>query len=154
MTAQVKKKKSWLKRILVAFLAIVVILAGVYWYYATEKFSDTKDKKADYTMNAVDFMHEFKQDIKTANEKYTDKIVELKGRVSQVEAADTTLNIKIIDPSNPSYMIFAFQQQHVAEAKTVKPGDSISIKGSCSGAIYSEILDSTSISFKRSTLTK
>lgn len=154
MTGKTKKKKPWLKRILIAFLVIVVILAGVYWYYATEKFSDTKDRKADYTLSAVDFMSEFKKDLKAANEKYTDKIVELNGRVSQVEAADTTLNIKIIDPSNPSYIIFAFQQQHVAEAKTVKPGDSISIKGSCSGAIYSEILDSTSISFKRSALAK
>jgi len=74
--------------------------------------------------------------------------------VSAIEAADTTLNIKFIDPVSTSYAIFAFQQQHQMEAKTIKVGDSISIKGSCSGGIYSEILDATAITFKRATLNK
>ena len=152
MSEQIKKKKPWLKRTLVAVLAIVVILAGVYWYYATEKFSDTKMRKADYTLNAPDFIQEFNRDIKAANEKYTDKIIVLNGKVSEVEAADTTLNIKFIDPATSSYAIFAFQQQHLAEAKSIQQGDSISIKGSCSGGIHSEILETTAISFKRSTL--
>jgi type II secretory pathway pseudopilin PulG len=149
-----QKKKSWLKRILIGVLVLVGILGGIYWYVATEKQPDTKEEKADYTLSALDFIHEFQKDIKTANEKYSDKIVVLNGRVSAVEAADTTLNIKFIDPTTASYAIFAFQQQHLAEAKTVKSGDSISIKGSCSGGIYSEILDATSINFKWSTLNK
>jgi hypothetical protein len=154
MTGQVKKKKPWLKRILIAVVAIVIVLAGVYWYVATEKFSDTKGIKADYTLNALDFILEFQQNLKAANEKYTDKIVVLNGIVSGVEAADTTFNIKIIEPVTSSYIIFAFQQQHPGEAKSVEPGDSISIKGSCSGGIYSEILEVTAINFKRSTLNK
>jgi len=152
MTIQKKRKKSWIKWILMCILVVVVILAGVYWYVATDKFSDTKTKKADYTLNALEFIHEFQQNLKTANEKYTNKIIALNGRVSEVEAADTTLNVKFIDPATSSYTIFAFQQQHLDEAKDLKAGDSISIKGSCSGGIYSEILDASSISFKRSTL--
>ena len=154
MTEAVKKKRSWLKRILVGLLIIIIILAGVYWYVATEKFTDTKSRKADYTLNALDFIHEFQQDLKMANSKYADKIIVLNGRVSEVEAADTTINVKIIEPATGSYAIFAFQQQHVSEARSVKQGDSISIKGSCSGGIYSSILESTAITFKRSTLNK
>ena len=148
----VKKRRPWLKRILIGILVIVVILAGVYWYYATEKFSDTKTTKADYTVSAQDFIAEFNKDLKAANEKYADKIIVLNGKVSDVEAADTTVNIKFVDPATASYVIFAFQQQHVGEAKSVKQGDSISIKGSCSGGIFSQILETTAISFKRSTL--
>ena len=154
MAEQIRKKKPWLKRILSIFLAIVIILAGVYWFVATAKFSDTKTIKADYTLSALDFIKEFQQNTKVANEKYADKIIVLNGRVSEIEAADTTLNIKFTDPATSSYAIFAFQQQHLAEAKSVKHGDSISIKGSCSGGIYSEILDATAVSFKRSTLNK
>jgi hypothetical protein len=154
MTKQVKKKKFWLKKILIAVLAIVVVLAAVYWYVATKKFSDTKSITADYTLDALGFIGEFQQNIKAANEKYTDKIIVLNGKVSGIEAADTTLNIKFIDPATGSYVIFAFQQQHVAEAKSVKQGDSIAIKGSCSGGIYSDLLEVTAISFIRSTLNK
>ena len=90
----------------------------------------------------------------SVTKKYTDKIVTVTGRVSAVEAADTTVNIKFTDSTTGSYAIFAFQEQHLNEAKTVKPGDSISIKGSCSGGIYSMILGYHSISFKRCALTK
>jgi hypothetical protein len=131
-----------------------VVLAGIYWIVVTEKFADTKKRKADYTVNAMDFVREFEGNISEANKKYTDKIITLNGRVSETEAADTTFNIKFINPSTASYAIFAFQQQHLEEARTVKAGDSISIKGSCSGSIYSEILKTTVISFKRATLNK
>jgi type II secretory pathway pseudopilin PulG len=154
MTTQKAKRRTWVKWILIAVLAVVVILAGLYWYVATDKFSDTKARRADYTLNALDFIHEFQQDLKAANEKYTRKIVALEGRVSEVEAADTTLNIKFVDPVTSSYAIFAFQQQHLDETKGVKAGDSISIKGSCSGGIYSEIREATVINFQRSTLNK
>ncbi|MEI9911308.1 MAG: hypothetical protein WDO71_17590 [Bacteroidota bacterium] len=154
MSTQTKKKSPWRKRILVSLLVLAVIAAGIYWYVATDTYSDTKDRKAAYTVNAFDFIQEFQQNDSAANVKYADKIVTVTGRVSAIEAADTTLNIKFIDTITGSYAIFAFQQQHLAEAKTVKVGDSVSIKGSCSGGIYSDILEATAITFKRSTLNK
>ena len=152
MAEKIKKKKSWLKKLSVSLLALVIIVGGVYWYIATEKFADTKDRKPAFTVNALDFINEFQQNDSIANAKYADQIITVKGRVSEIEAADTTLNIKFTDTKTGSYAIFAFQQQHLAEAKTIKEGDSISIKGSCSGSIYSEILDATAINFKRATL--
>lgn len=144
-----KNNRRW---ILLAILALVVLFAGVYWYVATEKFSDTKARKADYTVGAMEFIREFVKDGDAANTKYRDRIVALNGVVSEVELADTTMNIKFIDPESGSLAIFAFQQQHLNEAKSVKAGDSISIKGSCSGGIFSEILEVHKIDFKRSTL--
>ena len=131
---------------------MVVLMAGVYWYYATEKYADTKDVKADFSVEALAFIREFQQDNNAANAKYSDKIIDVRGIVSEVEAVDTTYNIKFVDTTSGSYTIFAFQQQHIDEAKTVKVGDQVTIKGSCSGGIYSDILEATSISFKRSTL--
>ena len=56
--------------------------------------------------------------------------------------------------STGSYVIFAFQSQHLAEAKSIKQGDDVSIKGSCSGGAYSEILEAEFITFKRCALNK
>ena len=74
--------------------------------------------------------------------------------VTESEAADTTINIKMADTATGSYLIFAFQQQYLQQAKTLKVGDKATIKGSCSDGIYSEILGTYFISFKRSTLLK
>ena len=154
MLKEPKKKNPWLKRILAAGLILLLAGIGIYWYAATEKFADTKNRKAAYTVDAVDFIHEFQQNDSAANKKYADKIVIVNGIVAGVEAADTTVNIKFIDSASGSYAIFAFQEQHAAEAKTIKTGDKVSIKGSCSGGIYSEILGTESITFKRCALNK
>lgn len=149
-----KPKRPWLKKLLITGLILTAIGAGIYWYIATEKFADTKDRKAAFTVNAIDFIREFEKDDKAANKKYVDKIITVNGTVSEIEAADTTMNIKFIDTLSGSYAIFAFQEQYIAEAKTLKVGDSASIKGSCSGGVLSEILGSEFITFKRCTLNK
>lgn len=151
----VKKTSPWRKRILWSVLALVVIGAGIYWYVATEKFADTNDREAAYTVSAIDFIREFHANDSAANAKYRDKIITVNGTVSAVEPADSaTMNIKFVDTTTGSYVIFAFQEQHVTEAKTVKEGDIVSIKGSCSGGTFSEILGVEKIDFKRSALNK
>ncbi len=154
MANQIKKRNPWRKRLLIGGLLVVLGIAVTYWIVATDTFSDTKNRKAAYTVEALDFIHEFEKDEKAANAKYADQIITVSGIVSEIEPADTTMNIKFSDTATGSYIIFAFQQQHLAEAKTVSVGDKVSIKGSCSGGILSEILGNIAISFKRSTLNK
>ena len=139
---------------MIAVLILVAIAAGIYWYVATEKFSDTKDRKAAYTVSAIDFIREFEKNENEANKKYKDKIITVNGRISEIEVADTTMNIKIIDTTSKSFIIFAFQEQHLSEPKKVKVGDTVSIKGSFSAGIFSQIMEVVKIDFKRSALNK
>ncbi|HAO45660.1 MAG TPA: hypothetical protein DCQ97_01960 [Chitinophagaceae bacterium] len=147
------KNKPW-KKWLIA--ALVVLLSGVaaIWWIFTEKFDDTKKVKTDFTVEAVSFIKEFQQNLKTANEKYAEKILVVNGTVAQIETVDTTANVKMIDPVTGDYIIFAFQEQHLAEAKALREGQPVSIKGSCSSGVYSEILGVTNISFKRCAVNK
>ena len=143
--------KTW-KKILFGGILLLIIGGGVYWYIATDTFSDTKDRQAAFTVQSDAFLKEFQADSKAANVKYTEKIVAITGTVSAAEAADSSINIKMADSAGASYVIFAFQDKDMAEARTIKPGDVVTIKGSCSGGVYSSILESWAITFKRSTL--
>ena len=142
------------KKLLITLGVFLSAGAVIYWYVSTQTFADTNERKAAFTVNAGTFIKEFDTNDTAANLKYTDQIVTVTGRVSAVEAADTTVNIKFIDSTSGSYAIFAFQQQHLGEAKGLKAGDSVEIKGSCSGGIFSSILGYHSISFKRCALNK
>jgi len=144
-------KKTW-QKILAAGLALLLIGGGIYWYIATDTFSDTSDRKAEYSLKVEDFLKEYKDSSESANKKYTEKIIEITGTVTATEPADSTINIKMADTSGSSYVIFAFQDQHLDEAKSIKTGDIVTIKGSCSGGIYSSILESWAITFKRSAI--
>lgn len=150
------RKKNIAKRILIAAVILLVIGAGIAVYLFTDKFEDTAAVQADYTVNALPFMNEFKLNDTlnpAANKKYAEKIITVNGRVSAVESADTTTNLKI-ENAEGAYILFAFQQQDQLAVKKVKAGDSISIKGSCNGASFSEILGVPFITFKRCSLNK
>ena len=146
------KSKKILKWLLISGSSLLLIGITVYFYYATRTHEDTADLKVDYTVEAIPFIKEFEKDYKVANKKYAEKIIAVKGIVTATEPADTTMNIKMSDSTSSSYLIFAFQDQHMSEAKKLKPGDNVVIKGSCSDGIYSEILGIYFISFKRSTI--
>ena len=150
-----KTKRPWQKILLISILILAGIGAALYWYIATEKFADTKDREAAFSVNAIDFIREFRKDDSVSNKKYREKIISVNGRVSELESPDSaTVNIKFIDTTTGDYTIFAFQEQYLSEAKSVKVGDSVSVKGSCSGSIYSDLLDAYNIGFIRCTLNK
>jgi len=154
MQQQNKKKRKWLKPLLISAGIALLAVAVVVWYIFTDTFGDTSRIKADYSVKARDLITEFQQNDSLANRKYTEKIIAVSGVVTEVELADTTVNLKMADTTSGAYIIFAFQQQHLPEAKKVKEGDSITVKGSCSGGAYSQILETEYISFKRSTISK
>jgi predicted negative regulator of RcsB-dependent stress response len=154
MEVDLKKKTNVIKKIVFAGLVLFVIGIIAAWFIFTQKFEDTTKKESAFIVNAMDLIKEFQANDSMANKKYAEKIITVKGRVSTLEAADTTINIKMIDSLTDAYIIFAFQLQHVEEAKLLKEGDSVSIKGSCSGGTYSEILETEYVTFKRCTVSK
>jgi hypothetical protein len=150
------QKKNIAKRLLIAAVIVFVIGAGIAVYLFTDSFEDTASVKADYTVSALPFMNEFKLNDTlnpAANKKYAEKIITVNGKVSAVENADSTTNLKIENVEG-AYILFAFQRQDQSAVKQVKAGDSISIKGSCNGASFSEILGVPFITFKRCSLNK
>ena len=151
---QTTKRKPWLKKILVLILLLFVAGGiGIYLIF-TEKFEDTGKQMAALTINADDLIKEFQQNDSLANKKYAEKIIIVNGRIAETEVVDTSVNIKMRDTLTGSYIIFAFQEQHIKYAKQLKEGDVVSIKGSCSGGTYSKILETEFISFKRCAMNK
>lgn len=148
---------SWLLKI--AFILIGPIMAlGGYSFIKhkveNETFASTAKEKAAYTVNAQELIQEFISSDSTANKKYTDQILVVNGRVSELEAADSTINVKFTDTTSGSYAIFDFQAADVEAAKKLAVGDSVSIKASCSGGIFSRLRQATVITFKRSAINK
>lgn len=119
-----------------------------------EKFDSTENVKADYTIKAADLLKEFLANDSAANKKYNEKVLEINGMVSAINlAADSTSTIRFED-STGSYAIFSMEKNQIDKIKNIKAGDPVSVKGVCSGSIFSDILGTTSISFKRSILNK
>ncbi len=146
--------KKKIKRFIIIGGLLVLIGAGIYLFNILRPHEDTANVKTDFTVDAIPFIKEFENDAAQANAKYAEKIIAVTGMVTATEAADTTINIKMEDSNSGSYLIFAFQKQYLDQAKELKPQDVVTIKGSCSDGIFSQILGTYFVSFKRCTLIK
>lgn len=125
---------------------------AVFYYLVTEKFDDTRSIKADFKREAKQLLQEFDANDSLSNAQYRDRIVEISGRITEIESADSSANLKIVDTTSGSYLIFDFQQQDALAVKSLHAGDSVLLRASCSGSIYSRLLNTRSIQFKRSSL--
>jgi hypothetical protein len=149
--------REWLTKsvALVAGPAITYFgFMATFSYMQNEEFEDTANSVSAYTVNALDLIREFQTNDSIANAKYREKIITVNGNISTIELPnDSTVNIKFTDTTG-SYAIFPFHGEYVVQAKNLKEGEAVSVKGSCSGGVLSEILGIHSITFKRSTLNK
>lgn len=145
---------GWLKKLLIGGFILLLVAVALVWYIFTERFTDTSKRKSAYVVTATELIHEFEANDSLANVKYAEKIITVNGTISDAEAADSTVNLKMSEGASGSYIIFAFQKENQQEAKNIKPGDIVSIKGSCSGGAYSDILETEFITFKRCVIAK
>lgn len=117
-----------------------------------ETHASTESLKEDYTLTAADLIKDFLANDTAANKKYTEKVLLVSGQVSEsVVAADSTGTVSFAD-STGSYAIFSIDKTQMEKVKLIEKGDAATVKGICSGGIFSDILGTTSITFKRSTI--
>ena len=138
---------------LVSFVGFTIVSKQVEKKILNETFETTDTIKADYTLSSGELIKEFMTNDTAANKKYLEKVLAVSGPVKSVDiATDSSSTIEFAD-STGSYAIFSVEKNQLNKMKMIKPGDPVSVKGVCSGSMFSEILGTTSISFKRSTLT-
>ncbi|MFM8711536.1 MAG: OB-fold protein, partial [Sphingomonadales bacterium] len=112
----------------------------------------TSSEKPAYSISAMDLLDEIQQNDCAANKKYTEQIIAVSGLVSEVEGADTSATVQFVDTITGSYLIFDFQSGASRQAAAIQPGANVTLKGSCSGSIYSRLRNAHMISFKRSVI--
>jgi len=115
----------------------------------SEKTPATNTLKAAFAKDALQLINEFVSADSTANASYREQVMVINGVVSEINATDTTATLSMAD-STGSYVIFDFEKAAAKNVQTIKVGDRVKVKAVCSGSIYSDILETHTISFKQS----
>lgn len=113
-----------MKKIIIGVLAILVI--GYFGYnYVMAAPKNIKTSNADYKLTSITFSKNFSSNLLEAEEKYTDKIILIEGKISEIEDNGVTINNKV------------FCQ--LPNTKSLKKGDFIKVKGLFIG--YDELFE-------------
>jgi tRNA_anti-like len=137
------KKKNILRYIVLPLL-LVIGLAAVYIYREYNRtHKDTSRLKPDFEITATGLLNEFVSNETASNKKYWDKVVLVNGVVKELNRDERGLYTAALgDTSSLSAVRCVFDSTHGREAAVLQVGQSVSIKGICSGFNADELLGS------------
>ncbi|MEP7109556.1 MAG: hypothetical protein ABI760_16300 [Ferruginibacter sp.] len=138
--------KNW-KKILLG-LVVIALAAACYGYYLYNKQpADVRKLPLDYELTATVLLEEFNKDETAANLKYLEKVIAVKGKVSEVKLEPSTGQATVIlETGDPvASVTCSFYDDEVDAVKKLNKGEAVIIKGKCTGKLMDVILNKCSV---------
>lgn len=130
------------KRILFTWIILFAIVFGLAFAWkeynrtqaSTENFDAIIPESAEYVIE------EFIKNEQAAGAKYNNKAIIFKGTVKSIELNDSVQTVIIGNNLQESGVICEFEQKESIDLKKLKVGDSVRVKGICTGFLMDIIL--------------
>lgn len=121
---------------------LVVGLLGVFVAYKmyNKPHINVADEKADISLTANTLLDHFTSDETMANTKYLEKIIEVKGLVSEVATENGMGIITLKTNDDFGSILCHLTADESKDMKQVKVGQEITIRGICTGFLMDVIL--------------
>jgi RecG-like helicase len=116
----------------------------VYMYH--KKPADIRKESARFELSAASLVADFNQDETVANQKYTDKVIAVKGKVTEVKIDPAGQATVFLDSGDPMAAVTcSFYKEESMAAVALQQGAEIIIKGKCTGKLMDVVLNKCSI---------
>ena len=128
------------KKLLLALVVLAIGAAGVGYYLYEKPTADAGASAADLELPATELYAAFEADEAAANEKYLSRNLAVTGEVAQVSTTDagvTTVSLEAGGMLGGVSCELAPDQ----DASALRPGQTTTIKGFCSGLLMDVVLN-------------
>lgn len=135
-------------RIAAVFFLVAVVVGVTFGFYQFYKVApDLTKVKPSFVLTSSELYSAFETDEKSANTEYIGKVLEVSGKVAQVEfgSIDSSLNIVLREDDQFSGVICTFSRNMRQSAASVNIGDKVSIRGECSGMLLDVLLNNCAL---------
>jgi tRNA_anti-like len=118
-----------------AFVLITTVVLCVYGYKEfTRRPADLNKSNATESLAASYLCALYSKYEDSANKKYLGKVIEVIGKIVEIEnQQDTLLTILLGDTLQPSKVSCLIDKKHIVDAKNSVLGNTIKLKGICTG---------------------
>jgi hypothetical protein len=126
------------KRLLLSLFLLAVAGAVIVYFIWNKPFKDTQAAKPAYSLLAAELHNTFSTDSATAKAKYigdenNGKVIQVKGEVAEVKINQANETVILLKTNTGGAFVNCTMSE---KADGVKAGDTISIKGMCSGYLF------------------
>ncbi len=132
-----------MKRII--FLIVLVLITGAAWYVYKEynrKNKNLAEVEADIKISAAALLQAFEKDSGSAYKQYLGKILAVDGTIKKIEKEDDDATIILGDARNMSSVRCSMDTTFTSKIASYKEGQSIRIRGACTGFNKDDLLGS------------
>jgi DNA/RNA endonuclease YhcR with UshA esterase domain len=129
-----------IKKIIVGIVVLGIIGAFVVYKTYNKPHVDVSETSADVTISANRIMQDFSSDENTANTNYLDKIILVKGIVSETKIENKIGIITLKTDDDFGSVQCHLSEEATKEIGTLKQGQTITVKGICTGYLMDVIL--------------
>ncbi|WP_440067692.1 OB-fold protein [Tenacibaculum discolor] len=122
------------------FIGVLIISLALSQYY--KPHIDVYNTNPDIITNATDLLYEFENDEEVANRKFLDKIIQVNGQISKVEASENNDIILTLKNQKDGLgtVICNLSTKENKKLINLKEGQIVSVKGICTGYLMDVIL--------------
>ncbi len=127
-------------KLILGFLLLVIplLLASIYMY--NKPHLDVKKSEAAYVLTAQNLIKEYQENETTTNEKYSESVILVKGKIFEVSTLKGNSVITLKDDNSESSIICHLLPEENGKVLSLKVGQDIGIKGICTGYLLDVIM--------------
>ncbi|MDX5348654.1 MAG: OB-fold putative lipoprotein [Hymenobacteraceae bacterium] len=130
---------NW-KNILIALGLIVVLAAGIGYSIINKPHKNITKAESDFVVTAPKLLQDFKDNEAEANKKYLDKVVKVKGAIQSVSKEEGGMYSVMLATGDPMSGVSCTIEQQQENNFNYQSGDSITLKGVCTGMLMDVVL--------------
>jgi hypothetical protein len=126
-------------QVLFGLIMLVILCSGAAMYLYNKPSESYVTGKPVYTVSASEIFLEFETNEQAANEKYLNKIISVTGQIADVQAVDS-VGVNITLGTGNGIFGVSCQVADPREGNGLRGGQSIRIKGLCTGMLMDVVL--------------
>lgn len=134
-----------MKKSLLLLLLLLLVGAGIAYKMYNKPHADLSQAKADVTLDATALFTEFSEGEEAANTKYLNKVIDVKGTVTEVKAGEVTTVALQTNDDMGGVVAAEISPTAAAKAATLQAGSSVTVRGTCSGFLQDVVLQNAVI---------
>lgn len=134
------------KKTLIIVTTLLIALGACAWYAYSEftrKVKDLSTVRADMHLSAAELIAEFEANEKSANEKYLDKVVAVRGTIREVQkSGEGNYAVVLGSGEGLSSVRCSMDADYAGEVADLPEGTLVIVKGAVTGFYSDELLGS------------
>lgn len=125
-----------------ALLAVTVLVLISFFIYKTynKPHVAIEDTKAQISVKASEMIQDFLSDEQSANTKYLEKIIQVEGTVKEIKIKNNGVIVSLGTKDTMESILCHLLVSETDKTKNLKKGQTISVKGICTGYLLDIIL--------------